>query len=68
MFSVEGPLDGGKRYIALRNTGGSAECGWILAPMNVPAPEGSVNGVGNVIWARDPKVRIAQPPTVAWYL
>ena len=36
--------------------------------MNVPAPEGSMNGVGNVIWAREPKVMIAHPPTVAWYL
>ena len=64
-LSVAGPRDGGKRYSALRKIGGRAECVWILAPIKVPAPEGSLNCEGNVIWARDPNVMIAQPPTVA---
>ena len=66
-FSVMGPVEAGKRYTALRKTGGSEEWGWSLAPMNVFAPDGSMNWEGKVMWAKDPNVSMAQPPTEAWY-
>ena len=65
--SVMGPVEAGKRYTALRKTGGSEEWGWSLAPMNVFAPDGSMNWEGKVMWAKDPNVSMAQPPTEAWY-
>ena len=50
----------------MRKIGGREECGTIFAPINELAPDGSMNLEGKVMWARDPKVRIAQPPTEAW--
>ena len=64
--NVVGPGDGGKRYIAFRNIGGCEEWYCNFAPINVFAPDGSVKVVGNVMWANEPKVKIAHPPTVAW--
>ena len=66
VWRVVGPVEAGKRYMALRKTGGREECGTIFAPINELAPDGSINSEGKVMWARDPKVRMAHPPTEAW--
>ena len=46
---VVGPVEAGKRYTALRKTGGREECGTIFAPINELAPEGSINLEGKVM-------------------
>ena len=66
VWRVVGPVEAGKRYTALRKTGGREECGTIFAPINEFAPEGSINLEGKVMWASEPKVRMAHPPTEAW--
>ena len=47
--NVVGPVDAGKRYMALRKTGGREECGTIFAPINEFVPEGSMNFEGKVM-------------------
>ena len=44
-----GPWDGGKRYMALRKSGGTEEQYCIFAPMNELAPDGSENVEGKVM-------------------
>ena len=51
--------------MAFRKTGGKEEWGISFAPTNVAAPEGSTNDDGKVMCAVEPKVSMAQLPTVA---